>query len=112
MNNKKKLYVGVYETLNALGYDYDRLHRTILFFINIADVSIELSDKIYTKPEPSVDAWFRYGLNFNKEIVSLIKDFNVKIKLLQEDTPMIPLTTRDTILLGLLDYMGGWTAGG
>jgi hypothetical protein len=112
MNNKKKLYVGVSETLNALGNDYDRLHRAILFFLNVADTSIELSDKVYTKPAPSVDGWFNYGLNFNVEVVSLIENSWEKIISLQGDTPMIPLTTRDTILLGLLDYMGGWTAGG
>lgn len=113
MNNKKKLYVGVSETLYALGNDYDRLHRAILFFLNVADASIELSDKVYTKPQPSVDGWFDYGVNFNVEVVNLIDNPWEKIIALNgTGDSMIPLTTRDTILLGLLDYMGTWTSGG
>lgn len=111
MNNKTTLTKGVIDTLNGLSNDYGRLHKAILFYLHLADDTIEYTDKVYTLPEPSIHGWFKYGCNFNVEVSNIIDDLHGKINA-RYDNNYSMISTRDSILLGLLDYMGSWTAGG
>lgn len=112
MNNKTKLFRSVGETISAIGYDFDRLHRTILAFISIADDRLELSDNVYIKPEPSIDGWHFYARNLNAELHASIDSAWDKIIAMQNGEPLAPITTRDAILLGLMDGMGTWSVSG
>jgi hypothetical protein len=112
MNNKTKLFRGVGETISAIGNDFDRLHRTILAFLSIADDRLELSDKVYTKPEPSIDGWHFYARNLNAEVNASIDNVWDKLIAMQSGEPLSPITTRDAILIGLMDGMGTWSVSG
>ena len=102
--SKEKFKDSIVNTLSYFSQadDYDRLHRTFLFFLVIADNNIDLSDKVYTRPKDNVDDWENYFFNFRREL----EEHKLMVLHFHKDLPM-----REVILHALLMVSFNWTCG-